>query len=51
MPMANGTVRDYSAVPPLEPEPDRVPLTEAPPQGCADPLSAALFIVPGTGTC
>lgn len=49
MSMANGTVRDFSAVPPLEPEEDRVPLTEAHRRGVLDPLSAALFIVPGTG--
>lgn len=49
MAMANGLVRDFSAVPPLEPEPDRVPLTEAHRKGVLDPLSAALFIVPGTG--
>jgi len=47
--MANGTVRDFSAVPPLQPEPDRVPLSEAHLKGVLDPLSAALFIVPGTG--
>ncbi len=49
MAMANGLVRDFSAVPPLEPEEDRVPLTEAHRKGVLDPLSAALFIVPGTG--
>src|SRR3989304_719412 len=46
MAMANGFVRDFSAVPPLEPEPDRVPLSEAHLKGVLDPLSAALFIVP-----
>jgi len=49
MSMANGTVRDFSAVPPLEPEKDRVQITEAHRKGVLDPLSAALFIVPGTG--
>ncbi len=49
MSMANGLVRDFSAVPPLEPEEDRVQLTEAHRKGVLDPLSAALFIVPGTG--
>ena len=48
MAMANGFVRDFSAVPPPEPEPDRVPLTEAHRRGVLDPLSAALLIVPGT---
>ena len=47
--MANGMVRDFSAVPPLQPEPDRVPLTEEHRKGVLDPLSAALYLVPGTG--
>lgn len=49
MAMANGIVRDFSAVPPVQPEPDRVPLTEAHLKGVIDPMSAALFIVPGSG--
>jgi hypothetical protein len=47
--MAGGMVREFSALPPVLPAPDRVPLTEAHRKGVLDPLSAALIIVPGSG--
>ena len=47
--MAGGMVREFSALPPVSPAPDRVPLTDTHRKGVLDPLSAALIIVPGSG--
>jgi len=49
MAMAGGMVREFSALPPVPPAADRVPLTEAHRKGVLDPLSAALIVVPGPG--
>jgi hypothetical protein len=46
--MAGGMVREFSALPPVLPAPDRVPLTDEHRKGVLDPLSAALIIVPGS---
>jgi hypothetical protein len=44
-----GLVKEYTAEPPSIPTSDRVPLTEAHRRGVADPLTASLMRVPGTG--
>lgn len=47
--LTGGTVKDYSAEPPLVPVPDRVPVTEAHRRGVVDPMSATLMTVSGNG--
>jgi Protein of unknown function (DUF3108) len=47
--VAAGTVKDFSAEPPLVPAPDRVPVTEAHRRGVVDPMSATLMPVAGNG--
>ena len=49
MSMGGGAVKAYVAVPPLEPSPERVPLTEAHRKGVVDPMSAVLIPVAGKG--
>ena len=49
MTMGGGAVKAYVAVPPLEPSPERVPLTEAHRKGVVDPMSAVLIPVAGKG--
>jgi hypothetical protein len=46
---ANGNVKDVSVDPPLDNDPERVPVTEAHQHGIFDPMSAALMPVPGAG--
>ena len=50
MTISGGVVREFSAEPVMPPIPNRVPLTEAHRRGVTDPMSAALFLVPGTGS-
>jgi hypothetical protein len=50
MAISGGVVREFVAEPPALPAPDRVPITEAHRRGVADPMTAALFHVPGTGS-
>ena len=45
----NGTVKDSKIDPPLEPDPERVPVTEADTRGILDPMSASLLRIAGTG--
>lgn len=49
MSLRGGVVREVVAVPPLEPSPDRVPVTEAHRKGVVDPMSAGLMPVAGKG--
>jgi hypothetical protein len=49
MGLQGGVVRDVVAVPPLEPSPDRVPVTDAHRKGVVDPMSAMLIPVAGKG--
>jgi hypothetical protein len=49
MTLRAGAVKDVSAEPPLEPSPDRVPVTDAHRKGVTDPMSAAIIPVAGTG--
>jgi hypothetical protein len=48
MSMQGGTVKGVDISPPMEPVPDRVPLTEAHKRNIVDPLSALVMPVPGT---
>jgi hypothetical protein len=50
MTISDGVVREFVAESKLPPLPNRVPLTEAHRRGVIDPMSAALFRVPGTGS-
>jgi hypothetical protein len=45
----NGDVTDSRLDPPLETEPDRVPITEAHQHGILDPMTASLLRTPGKG--
>lgn len=47
--IANGNVKDFRLDPPQEPDPDRVPITEAQQHGVQDPMTASLMRVPGNG--
>jgi hypothetical protein len=49
MTLRAGAVKDVAAEPPLEPSPDRVPVTEAHRKGVVDPMSAAIIPVAGKG--
>ncbi|MFN3889793.1 MAG: DUF3108 domain-containing protein [Beijerinckiaceae bacterium] len=56
MALNGGSVRSVEVVPPPDPHPDRVPLTEAHKRGVVDPLSAVLMPVAskdltGAGAC
>ena len=45
----NGNVKDSRLDPPLETDPDRVPITEAHQHGILDPMTASLLRTPGNG--
>ena len=47
--VANGVVTDSRLDPPLETEPDRVPITDEHRKGVLDPMTASLLRMPGTG--
>jgi hypothetical protein len=49
MVLRGGVVKEVVADPPLEPSPDRVPVTDAHRKGVIDPMSAALMPVAGKG--
>ena len=49
MALSAGTVKEFSAEPPLPPTPDRVPLTEAHRRGVTDPMTGALIAIAGHG--
>lgn len=44
----NGVVKDAAVQPPIEPDDERVPITDAHRRGVSDPLSASILRVPGT---
>lgn len=48
MALNSGAVRSVEVTPPLEPHPDRVPLTDAHKRGVIDPLSALVMPVAGS---
>lgn len=47
--LQGGVVKEAIAIPPHDPAPERIPLTEAHKKGVTDPLSAALMPVAGKG--
>ena len=47
--VANGVVKESRLDPPLETEPERVPITEEHRKGILDPMTASLMRTPGTG--
>ena len=47
--VANGIVTDSRLDPPLETEPERVPITDEHRKGILDPMTASLIRTPGTG--
>jgi len=49
MTLLGGVVKEVVAIPPFEPSPERMPLTEAHRKGVTDPMSAALIPVAGKG--
>lgn len=49
MAFAGGAVKQAHAEPPLDPAPDRVPVTDAHRRGVVDPMTAVLISVPGKG--
>ena len=49
MSLDKGDVKDFAISPPTDPNPDRIPLTEAHRKGAIDPMSAMLLRVSGNG--
>lgn len=47
--LQDGSVKESKIVPPLETEPERVPITEAHRRGILDPMTASLLRIPGNG--
>lgn len=48
--LENGGVKDFTVTPPARPNPQRIPITDADRRVALDPMSAALFKVPGDGS-
>ncbi|HEY0223387.1 MAG TPA: DUF3108 domain-containing protein [Pseudolabrys sp.] len=46
---ANGNVKDFAVDPPVDNDPERLPITEAHQHGVLDPMTASLIHVPGNG--
>jgi hypothetical protein len=49
MTVNGGTVKDFKVDPPVDPDPERVPVTEAQRQGVMDPMTGSLVRMSGTG--
>ena len=49
MSVTNGTAKEVHLDPPLDSDPERVPITDALRQGIVDPMTASLMRMPGTG--
>jgi uncharacterized protein DUF3108 len=47
--LAAGNVRDFAVEPPVSPDPDRIPLTDAHRRGVTDPMTGSLYRVAGNG--
>jgi Protein of unknown function (DUF3108) len=47
--LAAGNVKDFAVEPPVSPDPDRVPVTDAHRRGVTDPMTGSLFRVAGNG--
>ena len=48
--VSEGAVKDYKVVPPVDDDPERVPVTDAERRGVTDPMSASIVHMPGTGS-
>lgn len=48
MVFSGGNVKDYAVEPPMTPNPERIPLTDAHRRGVTDPMTGSLNRVPGT---
>jgi hypothetical protein len=49
MTLASGDVKEFSIVPEVPPDDERIPVTEAHKRGVSDPMTGSLVRVPGTG--
>jgi Protein of unknown function (DUF3108) len=49
MMLAGGAVKDYTVEPPLPPDPERIPVTDADRRGVLDPMTSSLDPVAGNG--
>jgi hypothetical protein len=49
MTLAGGAVKDFKLEPPQDPDPRRIPVSEAQRQGVVDPMTASLVFMPGVG--
>ena len=49
MVLAAGNVKDFAVEPPVSPDPDRIPVTDAHRRGVTDPMTGSLFRVAGNG--
>jgi hypothetical protein len=49
MTLGSGDVKDFSIVPDLPPDPERIPLTDAHRRGVIDPMTGSIVRVAGTG--
>jgi hypothetical protein len=47
--VASGNVKEFKLEPPQDPDPKRIPVTEAQRHGVTDPMTASLVVLPGTG--
>jgi hypothetical protein len=49
MTLGSGDVRDFAVMPPVPPDDERIPLTDAHRRGVSDPMTGSLVRVPGNG--
>jgi hypothetical protein len=49
MTVAGGAVKEFKVEPPEDPDPKRIPVTEAQRHGVLDPMTASLVVMSGTG--
>jgi hypothetical protein len=49
MTVAAGNIKEFKLEPPQEPDPKRIPVTDAHRRGVMDPMTASLVVMPGTG--
>src|SRR5262249_59816308 len=50
MTLASGDVKEFTIVPEMPPDDERIPVTEAHRHGVTDPMTGSLVRVPGTGS-
>jgi hypothetical protein len=49
MAISNGNVKEYKVDPPVDNDPERIPITEASQRGVLDPMTASIVRMPGSG--